>query len=269
MGVPVLAFGLVIIAHLFPQERVIDPAEITADKLTHINYAFANIKDGRVVEGFSHDAENFKVLGRIRKRHPHLKILISVGGWTWSGGFSDAALSPQSRRRFVESAVAFVRRHDLDGFDVDWEYPGQRGYGNPYRPEDKESFTALMAELRAALDAEGKKRRRHYLLTFAAGASSNFLAHTEMDRVQASVDFVNLMTYDCREAEGDPLAGHHANLFVHPSDPDQQSADRAVREFLAAGVPAAKLVLGVPFYAVPGATWRPGTMGSTARGNPW
>src|SRR5436309_1423105 len=251
MGVPVPAVGLVIIAYLFPQERVIDPAEIAADKVTHVNYAFANIKEGRVVEGFSHDAENFKVLGRLRKRNPHLKILVSVGGWTWSGGFSDAALSPESRRRFVESAVAFVRRHDLDGFDVDWEYPGQRGYGNPHRPEDKENFTALMAELRAALDAEGKKRRRHYLLTFAAGASSNFLAHTEMDRVQASVDFVNLMTYDFREAEGDPLAGHHANLFVHPSDPDQQSADRAVREFLAAGVAAAKLVLGVPFYGRP------------------
>src|SRR5437773_9171012 len=152
MGVPVLAFGLVIIAYLFPQERVIDPAEIAADKLTHVNYAFANIKEGRVVEGFSHDAENFKVLGHLRKRHPHLKILVSVGGWTWSGGFSDAALSPESRRRFVESAVDFVRRHDLDGFDVDWEYPGLPGYGNTHRPEAKQNITTLMADLRAPLE---------------------------------------------------------------------------------------------------------------------
>ena len=69
-----------------------------------------------------------------------------------------------------------------------------------------------------------------------------------MDKVQASVDFVNLMTYDFREAGGDPLAGHHANLFANPSDPKQLSADRAVRDFLAAGVPPGKLVLGVPFY---------------------
>jgi chitinase len=242
------AGGPVIIAYLFPKDAVVDPAAIAADKLTHINYAFANVADGRVVEGFAHDAENFRVLAGLRRRHPCLKILISVGGWTWSGGFSDAALTPENRRRFVASAADFVRRHDLDGFDVDWEYPGLPGYGNPHRPEDKQNFTALMAELRSALDREGAARHRHYLLTFAAGASSRFLAHTEMEKVQASVDFVNLMTYDFREAEGDPIAGHHANLYTHPADPDQSSADRAVREFLAAGVPPGKLVLGVPFY---------------------
>jgi GH18 family chitinase len=242
------AGGPVIIAYLFPKDAIIDPTAIAADKLTHINYAFANIADGRVVEGFAHDAENFRVLAGLRRRHPHLKILVSIGGWTWSGAFSDAALTPESRRRFVDSAVEFVRRHDLDGFDVDWEYPGLPGYGNTHRPEDKQNFTSLMAELRAALDKEGAPRRRHYLLSLAAGASSEFLAHTEMEKVQASVDFVNLMTYDFREAEGDPLAGHHANLYLHPADPKQSSADRAVRDFLAAGVPPGKLVLGVPFY---------------------
>ena len=242
------AGGPVIIAYLFPKDEVVDPAAIAADKLTHINYAFANIADGRVVEGFKNDAQNLRVLAGLRRPHPHLKILVSVGGWTWSGGFSDAALTPESRRRFVASAVEFVRRHDLDGFDVDWEYPGLPGYGNTHRPEDKQNFTALMAELRAALDKEGAPRRRHYLLTFAAGASSQFLAHTEMDKVQAVVDYVNLMTYDFREADGDRPAGHHANLYPQPADPDQSSADRAVRDFLAAGVPPAKLVLGVPFY---------------------
>jgi chitinase len=69
--------------------------------------------------------------------------------------------------------------------------------------------------------------------------------------VQRSVDYVNLMTYDFREAESEPVAGHHANLFPNPRDARQQSADRAVREFLAAGVPPRKLVLGVPFYGRP------------------
>jgi len=245
-ALPMLA--VVIIAYVFPKDGVIDPAAIAADKLTHVNYAFANVADGRVVEGFKNDAENYRVLAGLRRKHPHLRVLVSVGGWTWSGGFSDAALTPASRRRFVESAVDFVRRHDLDGFDVDWEYPGLRGYGNTHRPEDKQNFTALMAELRTALDKKRPPRGRRYLLTFAAGASTKFLDNTEMDKVQASVDFVNLMTYDFREAEGDSLAGHHANLYPHPADADQQSADRAVREFLAAGVPPAKLVLGVPFY---------------------
>ena len=240
--------GRVIIAYVFVEDRLLDPAEIAAEKLTHINYAFANIKDGRVVEGFARDAENFKVLAGLRARHPHLHILVSVGGWTWSGGFSDAALTPESRRRFVESAVDFVRRHDLDGFDVDWEYPGLPGYGNTHRPEDKANFTALMSELRTALDRDGARRKRKLLLTLAAGASQDFLAHTEMDKVAAVSDFVNLMTYDFRVAGEKGLAGHHANLFPNPADPRLRSGDTAVREFLAAGVPARKLVLGVPFY---------------------
>jgi len=237
-----------IIAYVFPQEKLIDPATIAADRLTHINYAFADIKDGVVVEGFANDALNFKVLTGRRRQHPQLKIMVSVGGWTWSGGFSDAALTPESRRRFVASAVAFVRRHDLDGFDVDWEYPGLPGFGNPHRPEDKQNFTALMAELRAGLDALGREQGRRYWLTFAAGAGADFVAHTEMDKVQGSVDYVNLMTYDFREAESEPISGHHANLFASPRDAEQRSADRAVLEFLRAGVPPRKLVLGVPFY---------------------
>jgi GH18 family chitinase len=241
-----------VIAYVFPQEKVIDAATIAADRLTHINYAFADVKDGLVVEGFAHDAENFKVLTGLRRQHPPLKIMVSVGGWTWSGGFSDAVLTPESRQRFVESAVDFVRRHDLDGFDVDWEYPGLPGYGNVHRPEDKQNFTALMAELRTGFDALGRETGRRYWLTFAAGAGSDYLEHTEMDKVQRSVDYVNLMTYDFREAESEPVAGHHANLFPSPRDARQQSADRAVREFLAAGVPPRKLVLGVPFY---GRSW--------------
>ena len=240
--------GPVIIAYVFPKDQLIDPAAIAADKLTHINYAFGNVRKGRVVEGFKRDAENFRVLGGLRRAHPHLKILVSVGGWTWSGAFSDAALTPKSRKRFVDSAIAFVLRHDLDGVDIDWEYPGLPGNGNTHRPEDKQNFTALMADLRDALDKAGTPSGRHYFLTFAAGADTDFLEHTEMDKVQASVDFVNLMTYDFREAGGNTEAGHHANLFPSPGDPRHISADRSVNEFLAAGVPAAKLVLGVPFY---------------------
>jgi chitinase len=242
-----------VIGYLFPQDHLLDPAQIAADKLTHINYAFANIRDGQVVEGFAHDAENFKVLAGVRRSNPHLKVLVSVGGWTWSGGFSDAVLTPERRQRFVESAVAFVRRHDLDGFDVDWEYPGLPGNGNTHRPEDKANFTVMMAELRAALDKDAAARGRTSLLTFAAGAFPAFIDNTEMAKVQASVDFVNLMTYDFRVASVDRIAGHHANLYDTPADEKQRSADRTVREFLEAGVPAAKLVMGVPFY---GRGWR-------------
>jgi GH18 family chitinase len=244
--------GRVVIGYVFAREGALDPKQVPAEKLTHVNYAFANVEDGRVVEGSAHDGANLAVLTGLRREHPDLKVLVSVGGWTWSGAFSDAALTAQSRQRFVRSAVRYVVDHDLDGFDVDWEYPGLPGNGNVHRPEDRENFTALMSELRAALDAAGRPRGKRYLLTFAAAAFPEFLVHVEMEKLQALVDYVNLMTYDFREAEGDPIAGHHAPLYRSPEDPGPLSAQIAVREYLAAGVPAAKLVLGVPFY---GRTW--------------
>lgn len=240
--------GPAIIAYVFPRGRPIVSDEIAAHKLTHINYAFANIKDGEMVEGSPRDTDNLRALASLRPKAPHLRLLVSVGGWTWSKGFSDMALTAESRRRFVDSAIAFARRHDLDGLDVDWEYPGLPGDANPHRPEDRENFTSLMAELRSALDREGAARERHLLLTIAAGAFPNYLKHTEMDKVWRSLDFVNLMTYDFYVPGGGSIAGHHANLYVHPDDPKQLSADRAVRDFRAAGVPADRMVLGVPFY---------------------
>ena len=99
------ATRLAVIGYLFPRNTLIDPARLAADQLTHVNYAFANVRDGRVVEGFDRDAENFRILAEVRRAHPHLKVLVSVGGWTWSGGFSDAALTADSRRVFVASAV--------------------------------------------------------------------------------------------------------------------------------------------------------------------
>jgi GH18 family chitinase len=250
VAVPAAAAGArpVVIAYVFPRGGVLEAHAIRAEKLTHVNFAFANVVGGKVVEGSPRDAENLKVLTGLRQYHPHLRILVSVGGWSWSKGFSDAALTPKSRRVFVASAVDFVRRHDLDGFDVDWEYPGQRGDDNPHRPEDRENFTALMTDLRHALDREGARTGRRLLLTFAAGASRSFIEHTEMARVQAVVDFVNLMTYDFRVASPGEPAGHHANLYASPADPRHVSAAGAVTDFLAAGVPAPKLVLGVPFY---------------------
>jgi chitinase len=237
-----------IVGYLFPGERAMAADEIDAAKLTHVIHAFANIREGEMVEGFARDAENLRTLTTLRRAHPHLKVLVAVGGWTWSKGFSDMALTAERRARFVESAVALARRHDLDGIDVDWEYPGLRGDDNPHRPEDREHFTALLAELRQALDRDGEARGRRLLLTIAAGAFPEFLANVEPEKLQHSLDFVNLMTYDFRVPDADPIAGHHANLFAHPDDPRQLSADRAVRDFVRAGFPARQLVLGVPFY---------------------
>lgn len=243
----------VVVGYVFARGGTIRPEEIAAEKLTHLNFAFASLRGGRLVETDAEDTANLAVLTGLRRRNASLRVLVSAGGWLGSKGFSDAALSSTSRRTFVASVVGFLRRHDLDGLDLDWEYPGLPGNGNPHRPADRAGFTALVEELRRALDAEGQARGRKLLLTIAAGAFPDYLAHVDMARAQASLDLVNLMTYDFRLAEAGDEAGHHANLLPHPDDPRKLSASTAVEQFLAAGVPASKLVLGVPFY---GRAWR-------------
>jgi chitinase len=177
-----------------------------------------------------------------------LKVLISVGGWTWSGNFSDMALTKQSRKAFIESAVHFIERYHLDGLDIDWEYPGMVGDNNRFRSEDKQNYTSLFKELRKRFDREERRLHKHLLTSVAAGASTQFLAHSEMRKVQKYVDTVNLMAYDYYEPDSDKTTGHHAPLFTNPADPKQISADAWVREYETAGVPADKIVLGVPFY---------------------
>lgn len=213
--------------------------------LTHLNYAFANVlPDGRVVLESAVDSQRLR---RVLAARGASKVLLSIGGWSWSDYFSDAALTEQARRRFAESAAALLVAFGLDGLDVDWEYPGQVGEGNVYRPEDRENFTLLLAAVRAELAALAEVHRRPYLLTIAAGVDSTYLAHVEMEQVHPLLDFINLMTYDFH-GSWTPHTGHHANLYPSALDPEQFSVDAVVRRYLRAGVPAEKLVIGVPFY---------------------
>ena len=134
-----------------------------AKQITHINYAFANIKDGKVVEGYVSDEENLKKLNDLKKVNGDLKILISVGGWSWSKNFSDAVLTESSREVFAASAVEFMLKHHIDGIDLDWEYPGQRGDNNIFRPDDKENFTAVLKLLREKLDNISTKKKSIFI----------------------------------------------------------------------------------------------------------
>jgi chitinase len=206
------------------------------------------LKNGRIVNGYAHDDENLSALVALKQQNPSLTVLVSAGGWLWSAGFSDMALTGQSRAIFIASAEAFVTRHQLDGVDIDWEYPGLAGSTNRFRPEDRQNFTLLLKELRQHFDRLQKKLHRRLYITIAAGASTTYLAHTEMDKVQEFVDTVNLMAYDYYLGSSDATTGNHAPLFTNPDDPKKVSADRSVREFEQAGVPAGKIVLGIPFY---------------------
>ena len=230
---------------------VLDELAIDANKLTHINYAFVDVKDSMAwLTNMETDTINFRLLNQLKEINPDLRILISIGGWSWSGNFSDAVLTPDSRSKFAKTSVKIVEDYDLDGVDIDWEYPGQRGDNNVFRPEDKQNYTLMFKAIRKELDALSEVTGKYYELTTAVGGNYKYIAHTEMHKAVRYLDFVNLMTYDYYTS-GDS-AGHHSNLYP-PEDYDEDaSAHKTFQIFRDAGVPAEKLVLGVPFY---GRSW--------------
>lgn len=221
---------------------------IDVSKLTHINYAFVNVQDSMaVLTNLATDSTNFRKLNELKRINPDLKILISIGGWAWSENFSDAVLTESSRIKFARSGVDIIRQFDLDGVDIDWEYPGMKGEeGNIYRPEDKENFTLMFKAFREELDKLAQEKGKKYLLTAAVGGSKSFIEHTDMGALAQYMDYVLIMTYDYGGRNG--TVGHHTNLYADKNDPEMSSADRSVRNFIAAGLPAHKIGLGAAFY---------------------
>ena len=242
-------------------------ARLPAEQLTHLFYAFALIgPDGKIRLGDrcldagacgagaalpSTARGNFGELMTLKQRHPHLKLLISLGGWGGSARFSDAALTDSTRRLLVSSTVdLFIRQWPglFDGIDVDWEFPVRGGMkGNVERPEDRANFTLLLAEFRRQLDAQGARDGRHYELTIAASARPSEIANMEVERVAPLLDFINVMTYDYHV--GSTVAHFNAPLRAAPDDPTPHlTIEASMRAFRDAGVPASKLLVGVPFY---------------------
>ena len=179
-------------------------------------------------------------------RYPQVEILLSVGGWTCSGYFSQMALTKESRSSFIQSCVDVLAEYSfLDGLDLDWEYPGvaRTGSGNdegcPVMGDDFCNYTLLLKELRAALDERfgtGKKK-----LTVCAGASEQILGKQDYAALHPYVDAINLMTYDMTGSYS-AVTGHHSPLY------GTVSADQAVRYLRGLGVPAGKIGIGTPLY---------------------
>jgi len=270
-----------------------------AAKLTHINYAFANVgADGRCFEanqagvgdawadyqkrfkaGESVDgvgdvisqplAGNFNQLRKLKAMYPQLKVQLSIGGWTWSKYISDAALTAASRQAFVASCIDLFLKGNLpligtsphggpgsaygvfDGFDIDWEWPGSEGNpGNVIRPEDKQNLTALFAEFRRQLDEYGAQTGRTFSLTaFLPADPARVAAGVEVASAMSYLDFATIQGYDLHGA-WEPVTNHQGQLFSPAADPSPErfSVDLAVRTYLAGGAPAAKLVIGIPYY---------------------
>jgi len=236
-------------------------ADIPADKLTHVNYAFAKIgADNRLTwnaaaaleQAYAGDCTDpgcphglFNQVTVLKKKHPHLKFILSVGGWTDSGPFYQMAAIEPSRQAFVDSCAGFLKTYpQFDGIDIDWEHPVVGGL-QPGQPRDAHNYVLLLAALRKAIGTDK-------LLTIAVSASPRGIEPLEYSEMAASLDWVSVMTYDFHT--GGTRAGFNAPLYNHddPANPRLNLHD-AVQAILAKGVPRNKLVAGVPFY---GRGWR-------------
>ncbi len=218
-------------------------------KIDTLIFAFAAIDHDRVV--LRGDAQDrLRQIVALKQQDPALKVEISVGGWA-VGGFSEAAGTAAGRAAFADSSAQLVAASGADGLDVDWEYPGHGESGIRSSPDDRANFTLLLAAVRTALDragtAHGRTGANRYTLSIAV-ADGPFVSGIDIPAVARIVDGFNLMTYDfCNTMTPDTC--HHTGLHASRYAPaDARTAARAVRQFLAAGVPPHKLILGVAFY---------------------
>ncbi len=252
-----------------------------ANTLTVVNYAFAGIADNLTCSSLDTFADwgksftasesvdgvgdsvgqslkgNFNQLRKLKAIYPQIRVVISIGGWSDSARFSDAALAA-NRVKFVQSCVDMFIKGQFaagvsgpgvfDGIDIDWEYPGACGATCSFRPEDKDNFTLLLQEFRTQLDAVSPGR----LLTAATPVAASY-DNTMMDlqKISAVVDWLNLMSYDFHGSwEPNGPTNHHANLYPNAFDPSASklSVDGAVSAYIGKGVPAARIAIGLPFY---------------------
>ena len=236
-------------------------AAIPAGKVNDLIYAFGEPDDAGVCTPPTAAARHtFAQLRQLRRRHPGLRLLLSIGGWNAAPQYSDIALTARSRARFARSCIRmFLLRQGFDGLDLDWEFPVHGGM-NRSRPQDRADATALVREFRRQLDALGRRNHRHYLLTVATpagtwqqGGAYSVSDSYDLAALARSVDWLNVMTYDMNNIFS-PLSGFNAPLAADPGDlapAPQRARDNllgAVTYYEAHGVPADKIMLGVAFY---------------------
>ena len=220
--------GKIIVGYVtYWEDRMPDPS-----LLTHINYAFALIKNDFETLDIKTPSRLSRVVA-LKNQNPNLKVVLSIGGWG-AGNFSEMAGNATHRKKFAENCLAAVNQYRLDGIDIDWEYPTSSSAGISSSPYDINNFTLLMKDLREVLGPDK-------LLTIATYAGVKYY---DLKTAGQYLDFVNIMTYDM----GRPPY-HHSALYS--SSKTKNSCVEAVDKHFKAGVPYEKLVLGVPFYGKP------------------
>ncbi|GJC80081.1 endochitinase 42 [Colletotrichum liriopes] len=238
------------------------PADIPADKVTHLLYSFADIAaDGEVQRissdpwsdtqrqypGDSNQAGNaygcIKQLYALKKQNRKLKLVLSIGGWTWSPKFVPVAATEAGRQRFATSAIKLMHDWGFDGIDIDWEYPTNA--------QEAANFVALLKTCREELDRHAAQYAPgyHFALTIACPAGPTHYQRMDLRGMDPYVDAWHLMAYDYA-GSWDTTTGHQANLFPDPSNPEATkfSTEAALAYYLGQGIRSDKIVLGLPLY---------------------
>ncbi len=238
----------------------------SAGKLTFINYAFGNVQNGQCVIGDAYAAYdkfydaassvdgvadtwdtgalrgNFNQLWKLKQMYPNIKIFYSFGGWTWSGGFGQAAANPTA---FADSCYNLLNDSRwaglFDGIDIDWEYPNACGL--TCDNSGPEAFKNLMAALRSRFGS-------NFLVTAAVPAGYANINAANYGGAAQYVNWYNVMTYDFFGAwDADGPTAPHSPLYSYSSIPIPEFySDYAIQLYKSKGVPANKLLLGVGFY---------------------
>jgi chitinase len=230
-------------------------AQIPADRLTHVSYAFATVtpRHELALGDPAIDPANIGELAKLKRRYPHLRVMLAVGGQgSGSRHFSAMAATDASRRTFATSCARLLfDRYPaaFDGLTIDWEYPGGDGHGVPGVPDDRDRFTVLMKTLRHTLDARGQQLGRRPLLAATLPATQALLRRFDPAAMAKHVDYIDFMTFDYPTGGG--RTGHNAPLQA-PST-GGESVSRSVQTLLEAGVPPERINVAMPFF---GRAWQ-------------
>ncbi|MBQ9943967.1 MAG: chitinase [Clostridia bacterium] len=204
--------------------------------LTHVNYSFGLVKEGKVSIAHLKQRER---LEKLQRDFPKLKVNLSVGGWG-AGGFSPAVATAEGREKLAESAIAVMKEMNLDGIDWDWEYPGSDAAGIECSPDDPQNVTELLVRMREKLDALEKETGKKLEQSIAVGAGR--VQDYRWDQALPVLDTVNLMTYDMTGGFCTPVTN------LKKADYAVYSVEECVADFVKAGVTREKLLLGAAFY---------------------
>lgn len=227
--------------------------------MTHVLYSFANVNatTGEVYLSDnwadidrgrpSGDTKNLygslASLYKLKKNNRQLKTLLSIGGASYSPNFAGPAGTASGRAKFAQSAVQLLMHHGFDGLDIDWEFPSDS--------TQAANYLRLMQTVRAQLSSYSKQLSGapQFLLTAAVSAGPDKYNLLNITALNSVLDMWNLMAYDY-SGPWDKVVGHQANLFVNTSNSASTpfNSDYVIKQYIAKGASARKMILGMPLY---------------------